>query len=98
MVLVLSTLLLALTATLANADSDDSSTYLSGLVLELKQAGLSRFSAAVNDLSLTVNGSEFFYGLSDTSHGYTVLAPTDEACKSGLFSTPPPRSNSNVLL
>lgn len=81
MVLVLSSLLLALTATLANAQDNQNSTYVSGLIQTLNNAGLTSLASAVGVVNSTNAGSQLLSKLSNQSQNYTVFAPSDNACK-----------------
>jgi len=76
MVLVLPTLLLALTATLANAQN---ATYVSGLIQALNNAGLTTLASAVGAVNSTNVGSQLLSKLSDQSKNYTVFAPNNDA-------------------
>ncbi|KAF9779813.1 FAS1 domain-containing protein [Thelephora terrestris] len=78
MVFVLSTLLLALTATLANAQSQNS-TYVSGLIQALNNAGLTTLATAVGAVNSTNVGSQLLSQLSDQSRNFTVFAPNNDA-------------------
>lgn len=78
MVLVLSTLLLALTATFANAQNQNA-TYVAGLLNALNSAGLTTLASAVGAINSTSVGSQLLGQLSNTTHNYTVFAPNNEA-------------------
>lgn len=96
MVLVLSSLLLALTATLANAQSNQNSTYVSGLIQALNDAGLTTLASAVGAVNSTNVGSQLLSKLSNQSQNYTVFAPNNDACESSFFASDiTPRSYSN---
>lgn len=86
MVLVLSTLLLALTATVANAQSN--STYVSGLIQALNNAGLTSLASAVGAINSTTIGSQLLQNLSNQGKNYTVFAPNNDA-----FSNMPSGTN-----
>lgn len=86
MVLVLSTLLLALTATVANAQSN--STYVSGLIQTLNNAGLTSLASAVGAINSTTIGSQLLQNLSNQGKNYTVFAPNNDA-----FSNMPSGTN-----
>jgi uncharacterized surface protein with fasciclin (FAS1) repeats len=80
MVLILSPLLLALTASVVNAqDNQNSSTYVSGLINTLNNAGLNTLASAVGAVNSTSVGSQLLSKLSNTSQNYTVFAPNNDA-------------------
>lgn len=93
MVLVLPTVLLALTATLVNAQN---ATYVSGLIQALNNAGLTTLASAVGAVNSTNVGSQLLSKLSDQSKNYTVFAPNNDACESSSFHRAPFRFVSNV--
>lgn len=86
MVLILSYLLLALTATLANAQNQNS-TYVSGLIQALNTVGLTTLASAVGAVNSTTAGSQLLSRLSNQSQNFTVFAPNNDACTPGLFAS-----------
>lgn len=78
MVFVLPPLLLALTATLANAQSQNS-TYVSGLIQALNNAGLTVLSSAIGSINSTSSGSQLLSKLSNQSQNFTLFAPDNDA-------------------
>ena len=87
MVLLLSAIVLALTAALANAqDNSQNSTYISGLVQALNGAGLTTLASAVGFVNSTGTGNQLLGKLSNQKNNYTILAPNNDACQSN-----PPR-------
>jgi uncharacterized surface protein with fasciclin (FAS1) repeats len=91
MVLVLPSLLIALTATLANAQNQNA-TYVSGLIDALNNAGLTTLATAVGAVNSTNIGTQLLSKLSDQSKNYTVFAPNNDACKPSLIPFLPPLS------
>ena len=89
MVLILSPLLLALTATLANAQNQNS-TYVSGLIQALNNAGLTSLASAVGAVNSTNAGSQLLSRLSNQSQNFTVFAPDNDGCK---FPIHPPQDS-----
>jgi uncharacterized surface protein with fasciclin (FAS1) repeats len=90
MVLILPSLLLALTATLANAQ-DQNSTYVSGLIQALNTAGLTTLASAVGVVNSTTTGSQLLSRLSNQNQNFTVFAPNDDAfnnISSGITQDP----------
>jgi len=91
MVLALSAVILALTAALANAqDNTQNSTYLSGLVQTLNNAGLTSLASAVGFVNSTGTGNQLLASLSDQNKNFTIFAPNDDA-----FSDAPDDINSD---
>ena len=85
MVLVLSTLFLALTATWVNAQDNQNATYVSGLLDTLNNAGLTTLASAVGAVNSTDAGSQLLAKLSNQSTNYTIFAPNNDACQSAFF-------------
>lgn len=83
MVLVLSAVALALTVSLANAQQN--STYISGLVQTLNNAGLTSLATAVGFVNSTGTGNQLLAALSNQGNNYTIFAPNDAACQSTSF-------------
>jgi len=97
MVLVLSAVILALTAVLANAqDNTQNSTYLAGLVQTLNSAGLTSLATAIGSINSTGPGNQLLANLSNRGKNYTIFAPNNDACRSTSFRHTSPRLNSNV--
>lgn len=96
MVFVLPSLLLALTATLVGAQNNQNSnnqnsTYVSGLIQALNNAGLTTLASAVGVVNSTNVGGQLLSNLSNQSKNYTVFAPNNDACTShSLFCPPTP--------
>ena len=90
MVLVLSAVVLALTASLANAQQN--STYLTGLVQTLNNAGLTSLANAVGFVNSTGTGNQLLAALSNQGNNYTIFAPNDAACQSTSFRRTTPDS------
>lgn len=86
MVLILSSLLLALAATLAAAQNNQNSTYVSGLIQALNTAGLTTLASAVGAVNQTTVGSQLLSRLSNQSQNFTVFAPNNDACKFTFFA------------
>lgn len=83
MVLALSAVILALTAALAHAqDNSQNSTYLSGLVQALNNAGLTSLASAVGFVNSTGTGNQLLANLSNRGNNYTIFAPNNDACRS----------------
>lgn len=78
MVLIFSTLALALTATFVNAQNQNA-TYVAGLLQTLNSAGLTTLASAVGAINSTNVGSQLLGQLSNTTHNYTVFAPNNDA-------------------
>jgi uncharacterized surface protein with fasciclin (FAS1) repeats len=76
MVLVLSAVVLALTAL---ADAQQNSTYISGLVQALNNAGLTSLATAVGFANSTGSGNQLLADLSNQGNNYTIFAPNDAA-------------------
>ena len=84
---LLSAIVLALTAALANAqDNTQISTYISGLVQALNGAGLTTLASAVGIVNSTGSGNQLLATLFNQKNNYTILAPNNDACSSS-----PPR-------
>jgi len=81
MVLLPSVLLLALTAA-ANAQTSPNSTYLSGLLQTLNNAGLTSLASALGAVNSTGPGSQLLANLSNQTTNYTVFAPNNDAFSS----------------
>lgn len=79
MVLILPPLLLALTATLVNAQDNQNSTYVSGLIQAFNSIGLTTLASAVGAANSTSTGSQLLSKLSNQSQNYTVFAPNNDA-------------------
>lgn len=79
MVLVPSALILALTAALANAQ--DNSTYISGLVQALNNAGLTSLASTLGSVNSTSAGNQLLANLSNQNNNFTVFAPNNDACQ-----------------
>ena len=86
MVLFPSAVVLALTAALANAQTQNN-TYLSGLLQTLNNAGLTSLASAVAFVNSTEGGNQLLVNLSDQGKNYTVFAPNNDACKSTSYHT-----------
>jgi len=81
MVLVLSAVILALTAALANAqDNTQNSTYFAGLVKILNDAGLTGFVSALGSINSTGAGNQLLASLSNQERNYTIVVPNNSAC------------------
>jgi uncharacterized surface protein with fasciclin (FAS1) repeats len=78
MVLFLSPLLLALSATLVNAQNQNSS-YLTGLLQALNSSGLTTLAASVALVNSTTTGSQFLSRLSNLNQNFTAFAPDNAA-------------------
>ena len=86
MLLFLYTVVLALTATLANAqDNTQNATYLSGLLQTLNGAGLTTLASAVGFVNSTGAGNQLLANLSNKNKNYTIFAPNNDACQSTSF-------------
>jgi len=97
MVLVLPAVILALTAVLANAqDNTQNSTYLTGLVQTLNNAGLTSLASAIGFVNSTGSGNQLLTNLSNRGRNFTVFAPNNAACQSTSFRHIVPQLNSNV--
>ena len=83
MVLALSAVVLALTAALANAQQN--STYISGLVQALNNAGLTSLATSIGSINSTSAGSQLLADLSNQNSNYTIFAPNNDACQSTSF-------------
>ena len=95
MVLFLSAVVLALTASLANAqDNGQNSTYLTGLLQALNGAGLTTLATAVGFVNSTGAGNQLLATLSSQKNNYTIFAPNNDACQSISFVT---RSSDSIL-
>lgn len=93
MVLLLSAVVLALTAALANAqDNTQNSTYIAGLLQALNGAGLTTLATAVGFVNSTGSGNHLLALLSNQKNNYTIFAPNNDACQSTSFVTPSPES------
>ena len=93
MVLFPSAIVLALTATLANAqDNGQNSTYLNGLLQALNGAGLTTLATAVGFVNSTGTGNQLLATLSNQKNNYTIFAPNNDACQSISFVAPFPDS------
>lgn len=87
MVLILP-LLLALTATLANAQ-ELSSDYVAGLIQYLNASNFVNLSLTMGVLNRQGPGSQLLAGLSDTSRDFTLFAPNDDACEFRFLASLP---------
>ena len=93
MVLLLSAVVLALTAALANAqDNTQNFTYIAGLLQALNGAGLTTLATAVGFVNSTGSGNHLLALLSNQKNNYTIFAPNNDACQSTSFVTPSPES------
>ncbi|KAF9643665.1 FAS1 domain-containing protein [Thelephora ganbajun] len=79
MILVLSAVILTFTATLADAQNNQNSTYLSGLLQTLNNAGLTCLASAVGSVNSTSTGNQLLANLSNQKNNYTVFAPNNDA-------------------
>lgn len=84
MVLILSSLLLALAATLVNAQDDEQS-YVHGLVETLTNASLTSLAYSIGNLSLDGTSGQLLSTISDQSKNFTFFAPSNDGCKPTLF-------------
>jgi len=97
MVLVLSAVIVALIAILANAqDNTQNSTYFAGLVKILNDAGLTSFVSALGSVNSTGTGDQLLANLSNQKNNYTIVVPNNSACQSTSFRHLARRPNSNV--
>jgi len=94
MVLAFSAVVLALTASLANAQQN--STYISGLVQTLNNAGLTSLASAVGLVNSTGAGNQILSDISSQKNNYTIFAPNDAACQSTSFHRTVPRLDSDL--
>jgi len=100
MVSVLSTAVLALTAALANAqDNTQNSTYVSGLLQTLNDAGLTSLASAIGFANATGPGNQILARLSNQGNNWTIFAPNNDACQStSCYTAPDPILTSTFSL
>jgi uncharacterized surface protein with fasciclin (FAS1) repeats len=87
MVFVLPAAILALTAGLASAQQN--TTYVSGLVQALNNAGLTSLATTIGSVNSTGPGSQLLSNLSNQGKNYTIFAPNNDAFSSASGSQDP---------
>lgn len=98
MVIIFCSLFLALTVTVANAQNNQSSAYVSGLIETLNKANLTHLATSIGGIVNTTGaGSQLLSRLSNLSQNFTLFAPNNDSCKSTIFaSSSTPRFDSHV--